>query len=438
MVRFINSLLVGFAILSLFFFPPKTNKTREYFAIAEENINIMKQPSEESDAIYYLNKGDKITVSAEASTFYYIRKYNDQRWLNIKYKKFNGYVDSRYISIGKPTFKYWFRKNTSWIFSVMLSLWFILLPFIYCKLEEVFLFTKYEFLFNLNVFLVIYLGVPVIMFFLILNSVKLLAPFLIYSSICIIGGLSGAVTDTKKDDLSDKDSLKRQQENISQIEITKQSEAVKKTITYTDFDEYGHRIGKSEYDPDKQITKHFNTYGTFVGTSKHGWFSTDHYDTFGYRTGYTNSVGIIYDKYDNVIGSRTKSGDKTTHYNILGEKIGTTEEGDKTGTCFITTAVFKTLGKNDNCAELTSFRVFRDTFMQETSDRRTEIQEYYDIAPKICFEIDKLGEKMASKKYISIWKTNLKPAYEAIKSGDNNKAYNIYKHMVLNLKTQYL
>jgi hypothetical protein len=106
--------------------------------------------------------------------------------------------------------------------------------------------------------------------------------------------------------------------------------------------------------------------------------------------------------------------------------------------CFITTAVCKTLQKPDDCAELTKFRHFRDTFMKSSEEMRSEIQEYYDIAPRICSRIDESGEFNSSQKYADIWADSLKPAFEALDMGDNQKAHDIYKEMVLGLKREYL
>lgn len=106
------------------------------------------------------------------------------------------------------------------------------------------------------------------------------------------------------------------------------------------------------------------------------------------------------------------------------------------GGCFITTAVCKTLQKPDNCEELTRFRQFRDTFMRSSPEMEAEVEDYYEIAPKICAEIDKGGK--ASEKYAAIWETSLKPAFEALENGENQKAHDIYKEMTLSLKAAYL
>jgi hypothetical protein len=108
------------------------------------------------------------------------------------------------------------------------------------------------------------------------------------------------------------------------------------------------------------------------------------------------------------------------------------------GGCFITTAVAQALKKPDDCVELTKFRYFRDTFMQATPEMRAEIAEYYKIAPEICVKIDGKGEEKAAEKYTSIWENFLKPAFEVLESGDKQKAHDLYKNMVLELKSEFL
>lgn len=107
------------------------------------------------------------------------------------------------------------------------------------------------------------------------------------------------------------------------------------------------------------------------------------------------------------------------------------------GPCFITTAVCKTLNKADDCAELTKFRHFRDTFMQTTPEMKAEVEEYYVIAPQICDAIDRTGDMLATEKYTTIWERYLKKAFEALDSDDKQTAHDIYKEMVLSLKDEY-
>jgi len=105
--------------------------------------------------------------------------------------------------------------------------------------------------------------------------------------------------------------------------------------------------------------------------------------------------------------------------------------------CFITTSVCKTLRKGDSCIELKQFRKFRDTYMQINLQMKSDVIEYYQIAPKICNEIEKMGEEIAKIKYFMIWESSLKPAFNALCCENYDLAYKLYKTMVLGLKEEY-
>ena len=106
--------------------------------------------------------------------------------------------------------------------------------------------------------------------------------------------------------------------------------------------------------------------------------------------------------------------------------------------CFITSAVCKTFSKPDDCQELMAFRHFRDSYMAEREDLSREVQNYYEIAPKICDAIDAKGEAAAKIEYEWIWNTYLSKAYDALNNNEPKKAYGIYKDMVLRLQEIYL
>lgn len=107
------------------------------------------------------------------------------------------------------------------------------------------------------------------------------------------------------------------------------------------------------------------------------------------------------------------------------------------GGCFITTAVCKTFGKPDDCYELTAFRNFRDTFMQQSEVMKKDVLEYYRIAPAICSKISESKEQ-ANSIYTDIWNNSLSKALKEIEMGNNENAYKIYKDMVLDLKKKNL
>lgn len=99
------------------------------------------------------------------------------------------------------------------------------------------------------------------------------------------------------------------------------------------------------------------------------------------------------------------------------------------GPCFITTAVCETLDLPDDNYILNTFRKFRDDYM----GGKKELQEYYEIAPKI---VEKIGKNEAI--YKDILATYLIPSLIKIEKGELEDAKEMYKVMVLILKEKYL
>lgn len=103
--------------------------------------------------------------------------------------------------------------------------------------------------------------------------------------------------------------------------------------------------------------------------------------------------------------------------------------------CFITTATLKSLKVyDDNCYELTTFRKFRDTWLN--SFHPEDIEEYYFVAPSIVKGIDSL--KDSDKTYLTIWEKYLQPCLTHIENDDNEQAYLLYKQMVEDLRNCFI
>ena len=62
------------------------------------------------------------------------------------------------------------------------------------------------------------------------------------------------------------------------------------------------------------------------------------------------------------------------------------------GGCFITTAVCRYSGRPDDCELLETMRTWRDTWMQETIERRALVERYYDNAPRYVEAIDQRSD----------------------------------------------
>ncbi|MBE8949089.1 MAG: CDC27 family protein [Quinella sp. 3Q1] len=103
--------------------------------------------------------------------------------------------------------------------------------------------------------------------------------------------------------------------------------------------------------------------------------------------------------------------------------------------CFVTTAVCGSFGKPDDCYELTTFRKFRDGWLSAQADGKNLIAEYYEIAPRIVANINRLAN--AAQIYKKIWQEYLVPCLNYIRSGDNLSCKNKYVEMVQELKKIY-
>lgn len=105
------------------------------------------------------------------------------------------------------------------------------------------------------------------------------------------------------------------------------------------------------------------------------------------------------------------------------------------GGCFITTAVCLTMGKPDDCEELTMMRLFRDKWLRNQPDGNALIEDYYQTAPIIVEKIDQQPDRKAI--YSNIYKEYILPCVECAKTKKFAKSKKIYVDMVTSLKEQY-
>ena len=119
---------------------------------------------------------------------------------------------------------------------------------------------------------------------------------------------------------------------------------------------------------------------------------------------------------------------KATYEQVLG--------GFRHKFCYITTAVCRSLGKGDDCAELNAFRAFRDGWLSAAPDGRDKITEYYLFAPMIVRAIDASGR--ADAEYRRIWETGLSPLLRCLKEGRQRDCAAGYEAMVRSLEEKWL
>ncbi len=102
--------------------------------------------------------------------------------------------------------------------------------------------------------------------------------------------------------------------------------------------------------------------------------------------------------------------------------------------CFLTSACVEYLGKDDDCAELTALRKFRDSYMKSTEEGKKLVEEYYSVAPKIVESINASGKKDEYYKYIN---KVVDSCVKLIDLKEYERVLNEYKFMVLNLKKEF-
>ncbi|MDD3402186.1 MAG: hypothetical protein PHQ72_02360 [Hespellia sp.] len=110
--------------------------------------------------------------------------------------------------------------------------------------------------------------------------------------------------------------------------------------------------------------------------------------------------------------------------------------GFKKGLCYITTAVCESLGKEDDCYELTLLRDYRDRYLMETTEGVDVVKEYYNIAPTI---VNRIGKEDNSKEiYQNIWVEYLQPCVKLIEQEQMEECQETYSKMMYELEGKYL
>lgn len=119
--------------------------------------------------------------------------------------------------------------------------------------------------------------------------------------------------------------------------------------------------------------------------------------------------------------------------------VGTFEEidgGFKRKLCYITTAVCRSLGKDDDCYELRTLRDYRDCYLLKNDEGKAVVDTYYNIAPTIVNRINKGDD--ATKTYQGIFRQYINPCISFIESGDYEECRKLYSDMVYSLKDKYM
>ncbi len=130
---------------------------------------------------------------------------------------------------------------------------------------------------------------------------------------------------------------------------------------------------------------------------------------------------------------------KSIHINIdtqtgKGNIVDTTNgQKEVTNTqCYLTSACMRHYLEefDDNCYELSMLRWFRDKFVS-----KSDIEHYYEIAPTIVDNIERLENNENIFNYI--YEIVIAPCVKAIEMGDFEFAYKRYKSSILCLEEEF-
>jgi hypothetical protein len=98
------------------------------------------------------------------------------------------------------------------------------------------------------------------------------------------------------------------------------------------------------------------------------------------------------------------------------------------GCCYITTATCQALGRPDDCDELETLRWFRDHVLLRSASGRRDVGAYYRDAPRLVAAIEARSDAAAI--YARMLRAGIEPAVAAVKSGDYERAYLIFRREV--------
>ncbi|MDD2972418.1 MAG: hypothetical protein PHE02_09855 [Lachnospiraceae bacterium] len=125
-----------------------------------------------------------------------------------------------------------------------------------------------------------------------------------------------------------------------------------------------------------------------------------------------------------------------TKYKIHKGKFADIDGSFKRKLCFITTAVCDSLGKADDCYELTLLRSFRDTYMMHTETGDQLVKDYYRRAPVLVMRMNLIRD--SRHVYDEINETYIKPCISLIEEKRYEECQDKYVEMVESLTDRFI
>ena len=112
------------------------------------------------------------------------------------------------------------------------------------------------------------------------------------------------------------------------------------------------------------------------------------------------------------------------------------QSGFRSRFCYITTAVCESLGRDDDCRELTLLRNYRDEYLVNTTGGKELVEEYYNVAPTIVKRINRMEN--AGEIYRDIWETYLSTCVSLAEEKKLEECRRVYTDMVNSLRETWL
>lgn len=103
--------------------------------------------------------------------------------------------------------------------------------------------------------------------------------------------------------------------------------------------------------------------------------------------------------------------------------------------CYLTTAMCKVLGKEDDCEELETLRSFRDNYMKKDKNYQTMLEDYRIVGPYLSGKIMKDENKENIANVMNDF--YIKSAISYINEQEYEEAVEIYLNMTLDLMDNY-
>lgn len=124
-------------------------------------------------------------------------------------------------------------------------------------------------------------------------------------------------------------------------------------------------------------------------------------------------------------------------YNYNVRHMGNQPNGNdpnQSGKCFLTTACCGVMGRADDCFELRALRRFRDDVMLASAGGRRDVDDYYQMAPRILDTMQRRGE---THRLRAVYFGTILPCAILAKLGFNKPTRRLYTRMMRRLGARY-